>query len=91
MVKEDGTIIAKGAGKAILTAETQNGIKQQIEIEVKDADEANITKAVNNKKTNQTKKSLSPKTGDLAIELLIALMIVSGLGIVAIIIKNKKR
>ncbi len=91
LVKEDGTIIAKGAGKAILTAETQNGIKQQIEIEVKDADEANITKAVNNKKTNQTKKSLSPKTGDLAIELLIALMIVSGLGIVAIIIKNKKR
>ena len=43
LVKEDGTIIAKGAGKAILTAETQNGIKQQIEIEVKDADEANIT------------------------------------------------
>ena len=91
MVKEDGTIIAKGAGKAILTAETQNGIKQQIEIEVKDTDGANETKVVDNKKTNQTKKSLSPKTGDLAIELLIALMIISGLGIVAIIIKNKKR
>ena len=91
MVKEDGTIIAKGAGKAILTAETQNGIKQQIEIEVKDTDGANETKVVDNKKTNQTKKSLSPKTGDLAIELLIALMIISGLGIVAIIIKNKKK
>ena len=91
MVKEDGTIIAKGAGKAILTAETQNGIKQQIEIEVKDTDGANETKVVDNKKTNKTKKSLSPKTGDLAIELLIALMIISGLGIVAIIIKNKKR
>lgn len=90
LVKEDGTIIAKGTGKAILTAETQNGIKQQIEIEVKGADEASETKVVDNKKTNQTKKSLSPKTGDLAIELLIAIMIISGLGIVAIIIKNKK-
>ena len=91
MVKEDGTIIAKGAGKAILTAETQNGIKQQIEIEVKDTDGANETKVVDNKKTKKKKKTLSPKTGDLAIELLIALMIISGLGIVAIIIKNKKR
>ena len=70
LVKEDGTIIAKGTGKAILTAETQNGIKQQIEIEVKGADEASETKVVDNKKTNQTKKSLSPKTGDLKQEIL---------------------
>ena len=94
LVREDGTIVAKGAGKAILTAETSNGIKQQLEIEVLDVSSNNLvnnTKTSNNKKASKKENSLSPKTGDLAIEILIGLMIISGLGIVIILRKNKRK
>ena len=93
-VNEDRTIIAKGVGKAVLTAETSNGIKQQIEIEVKAAEEGkedNGAKTSDKKKTTKNNNSKSPRTGDIAIEILIALMAISGLGIVVILKRNKRK
>lgn len=119
-VNEDGTILAKGLGKAILTAETKNGVKTQTEIEVVDSTvdypEENPTDDVEDNEENDNKpsedqnkpeeqkpidnlenekqeenKSNSPKTGDIQIEMLITVMIISAIGIVIILRKKLKK
>ena len=118
-VNEDGTIFAKGLGKAILTVETKNGIKTQTEIEVVDStidypeedptddlenNEENDNKPNEEDKTEQQNpiddsenekqeenNSNSPKTGDLKIEVLITLMIISVIGIVIILFRKLKK
>ena len=91
-VNEDGTIVAKGLGKAILTVEAPNGVKSQIEIEVVDST-ADIEGEGSSTITNvsNVNNSNSPKTGDIAVEMLIALMIISGIGIGVIIKRNKRK
>ncbi len=90
-INEDGTIVAKGLGKAILTVEAPNGIKSQVEIEVVDdtADIENGETTVEGEKIEEN-KSNSPKTGDIAVEMFVSLMVISGLGI-AVILKKKFR
>ena len=84
-VNEDGTVTAKALGKALLTVETKDGIKSQIEIEVVDSTaDINNENAGSNAGTSTNNTSNSPKTGDMAIEVIIALMIISGIGIVVI-------
>lgn len=118
-VNEDGTIFAKGLGKAILTVETVNGVKTQTEIEVVDStidypeedptddlenNEENDNKPNEEDKTEQQNpiddsenekqeenNSNSPKTGDLKIEVLITLMIISVIGIVIILFRKLKK
>lgn len=79
-VDDKGNVIARGLGKTLITVETENGIKEQVEIEVV-SDSAAAAAAY---------KTLSPKTGDIQIELFTAIMIVSALGIAIILITNKK-
>lgn len=79
-VDEKGNVIAHAVGKTLITVETENGIKEQVEIEVvKDkaaaADEY---------------KRLSPQTGDINIEIYATIMLVSALGIVIMTITNKR-
>ena len=118
-VNEDGTIFAKGLGKAILTVETVNGVKTQTEIEVVDStidypeedptddlenNEENDNKPNEEDKTEQQNpiddsenekqeenNSNSPKIGDLKIEVLITLMIISVIGIVIILFRKLKK
>lgn len=118
-VNEDGTIFAKGLGKAILTVETVNGVKTQTEIEVVDSTidypEEDPTDDVENNEENDNKpneedkteqqnpiddsenekqeenNSNSPKTGDLKIEVLITLMIISVIGIAIILFRKLKK
>lgn len=90
-VNEDGTVIAKGLGKAVLTVEAPNGVKSQVEIEVVDstADTGNEENTENNTNTStEVNDSNSPHTADIAVEMWIALMIISGAGI-GIILKRK--
>ena len=90
-VNEDGTVIAKGLGKAVLTVEAPNGVKSQVEIEVVDstADTGNEENTENNTNTStEVNDSNSPHTADIAVEMSIALMIISGAGI-GIILKRK--
>ena len=86
-INEDGTIVAKGLGKAILTVEAPNGVKSQVEIEVVD-DTADIengeTTVEEEKAESEENKSNSPKTGDIAVEMFASLMVISGLGIAVI-------
>lgn len=92
-INEDGTIVAKGLGKAILTVEAPNGVKSQVEIEVVDdtADIENGETTVEEEKTEaEENKSNSPKTGDIAVEMFVSLMVISGLGI-AVIVRKKIR
>ena len=92
-INEDGTIVAKGLGKAILTVEAPNGVKSQVEIEVVDdtADIENGETTVEEEKTEaEENKSNSPKTGDIAVEMFVSLMVISGLGI-AVIVRKKFR
>ena len=92
-INEDGTIVAKGLGKAILTVEAPNGVKSQVEIEVVDdtADIENGETTVEEEKTEaEENKSNSPKTGDIAVEMFVSLMVISGLGI-AVILRKKFR
>ena len=90
-VNEDGTIVAKGLGKAILTVEAPNGVKSQIEIEVVDST-ADIEGEGSSTSTNASNanNSNSPKTGDIAVEIFVSLMVISGLGI-AVIVRKKFR
>ena len=92
-INEDGTIVAKGLGKAILTVEAPNGVKSQVEIEVVD-DTADIengeTTVEEEKAESEENKSNSPKTGDIAVEMFASLMVISGLGI-AVILRKKFR
>ena len=90
-INEDGTIIAKGLGKAILTVESPNGVKSQVEIEVVDdtADIEDEETTVEEEKAEEN-KSNSPKTGDIAVEMFVSLMVISGLGI-AVILRKKFR
>ena len=96
-VNEDGTVIAKGLGKAVLTVEAPNGVKSQVEIEVVDStadfnpednnnQEENVTNPEDNKAEED--KTNSPHTADIAVEMWIALMIISGVGI-GVILKRK--
>ena len=96
-VNKDGTVIAKGLGKAVLTVEAPNGVKSQVEIEVVDStadfnpednnnQEENVTNPEDNKAEED--KTNSPHTADIAVEMWIALMIISGAGI-GIILKRK--
>ena len=92
-INEDGTIVAKGLGKAILTVEAPNGVKSQVEIEVVDdtADIENGETTVEEEKAEaEENKSNSPKTGDIAVEMFVSLMVISGLGI-AVIVRKKFR
>ena len=92
-INEDGTIVAKGLGKAILTVEAPNGVKSQVEIEVVDdtADIENGETTVEEEKTEaEENKSNSPKTGDIAVEMFVSLMVISSLGI-AVIVRKKFR
>ena len=92
-INEDGTIVAKGLGKAILTVEAPNGVKSQVEIEVVDdtADIENGETTVEEEKAEvEENKSNSPKTGDIAVEMFVSLMVISGLGI-AVIVRKKIR
>lgn len=79
-VDEKGNVIARGIGKTLITVETENGIKEQVEIEVV-SDSAAAAAAY---------KTLSPKTGDIHIELFATIMVISALGIAIILITNKK-
>ena len=90
-INEDGTIVARGLGKAILTVEAPNGVKSQIEIEVVDdtADIENGDTTLEGEKAEEN-KSNSPKTGDIAVEMFVSLMVISGLGI-AVILRKKFR
>ena len=53
--------------------------------------EDNGAKTSDKKKTTKNNNSKSPRTGDIAIEILIALMAISGLGIVVILKRNKRK
>lgn len=86
-IDENGKVLAKGVGTAIITVEAENGVKNQIEITVENQN-INIDGENLNGDTNTTN---SPKTGDIAIELFVGLMIVSALGIAFILIKNKRK
>lgn len=110
-IDENGNIIAKSAGKAIITVEADNGVKNQIEIEVlepttgdnteenenggmsgenSENGEVGANKTTENKKENKTAvKTNSPHTGDIAVEGLTVLMIVSAFGIMFITRKRK--
>lgn len=79
-VDEKGNVIAHAIGKTLITVETENGIKEQVEIEV-------IRDTV---AAAAEYKRLSPKTGDINIELYTTIMIVSALGIAIILMTNKK-
>ena len=93
-INEDGTIVAKGLGKAILTVEAPNGVKSQVEIEVVDdtADIENGETTVEEEKAEaEENKSNSPKTGDIAVEMFVSLMVISGLGIAVILRKRFRK
>ena len=90
-VSEDGTVVAKGLGKAILTVVAPNGVKSQIEIEVVDSIDDPKEDETTGDTTTEENKSDSPKTGDIAVELLISLMAISGLGIAVILTKKIKK
>jgi len=78
-VDEKGNVIAHSVGRTLITVEAENGVKEQVEIEVvKD----NIAAA-------EEYKRLSPKTGDIKIELYASIMIISALGIVIILATSK--
>ena len=91
-INEDGTIVAKGLGKAILTVEAPNGVKSQVEIEVVNdtADIENGETTLEGEKAEEN-KSNSPKTGDIAVEMLITLMVISALGITVILRKKFRK
>ncbi|MCI8546707.1 MAG: hypothetical protein HFJ44_05680 [Clostridia bacterium] len=79
-VDEKGNVIAHAVGKTLITVETENGIKEQVEIEV-----------VKDKAAAAAEyKRLSPQTGDINIEIYATIMLVSALGIVIMIITNKR-
>ena len=78
-IDENGNAIAKSAGTAIITVEAENGVKNQIEI------------TVENEEIGGENTTNSPKTGDIAVELLVGLMIISVLGITMILVKNKRK
>ena len=101
-IDENGNIIAKSAGKAIITVEADNGVKNQIEIEVLepttgDNTEENENGGMSGENSengevgaNKTAvKTNSPHTGDIAVEGLTVLMIVSAFGIMFITRKRK--
>ncbi len=88
-VNDDGSIVAKGIGKAILTVETANGVRDQIEIEVIEDKDAETTNEET--QTGKLNNSIAPKTGDIAIEMLITLMTISGIGIVMILKRNRRK
>ena len=97
-IDEQGNIVAKSVGKAILRVEADNGIKNQIEIEVleenigesgegvEEISDNAISETNTNKKNNQ---SNSPHTGDLPVEGLSILMLISMLGIIFIMKRRK--
>ncbi len=97
-IDEQGNIVAKSVGKAIITVEADNGIKNQIEIEVleenigesgegvEEISDNAISETNTNKKNNQ---SNSPHTGDLPVEGLSILMLISMLGIIFIMKRRK--
>lgn len=89
-IDENGKAIAKGAGTAIITVETENGIKEQAQVIVKDPNTTVEDKGENDKESTENNSS-SPKTADIAVEMWVALMFISGLGIAAIVIKNKRK
>lgn len=79
-VDEKGNVIAHAVGKTLITVETENGIKEQVEIEV-----------VKDKAAAAAEyKRLSPQTGDINIEIYATIMLVSALGIVIMTITNKR-
>lgn len=79
-VDEKGNVIAHAIGKTLITVETENGIKEQVEIEV-----------VKDKAAAAAEyKRLSPQTGDIKIEIYATIMLISALGIVTMIITNKR-
>jgi len=79
-VDEKGNVIARAIGKTLITVETENGIKEQVEIEV----------VSNSAAAAAEYKRLSPKTGDIQIEIFTMIMIISALGMTIILIRNKK-
>ena len=91
-IDENGKVTAKSTGTAIITVETENGIKEQVEVTVKDP---NATVAGEEEGTSVAGKtgnaSSSPKTSDIAVEMWAVLMVISGLGIAVIAIKNKRK
>ena len=99
-IDENGNIIAKSAGKAIISVEAENGIKDQIEIEVIEpviedgtVENEGVTgtnEITENNENNKTEvKTTSPHTGDIAVEGLTILMIISAFGIIFISKKRK--
>lgn len=88
-IDENGRVTAKAAGTAIITVETENGIKEQVQVTVKDPNTALAGEMEDGKKVEDT--SNSPKTADIAVEMWAALMVISGIGIAAIVIKNKRK
>ena len=88
-IDENGIVTAKAAGTAIITVETENGIKEQVQVTVKDPNATVAGEGEEDGKTTNT--SSSPKTADIAVEMWAALMVISGLGIAAIVIKNKRK
>ena len=88
-IDENGRVTAKAAGTAIITVETENGIKEQVQVTVKDPNATVAGEGEEDGKTTNT--SSSPKTADIAVEMWAALMVISGLGIAAIVIKNKRK
>ena len=89
-IDENGRVTAKGVGTAIITVETENGIKEQVEVIVKDPN-AVVGEEGTSIAGETESNSSSPKTADIAIEMWIALMVISGLGIATIVIKNKRK
>ena len=107
-IDEQGNIIAKTAGKAIITVEAENGVKSQIEIEVLEPeigdnedeqkpeegeditqDNENKVENSNNEKTENAEKEVqktnSPHTGDIAVEGLAVMLVISLAGIIIIV------
>ena len=107
-IDEQGNIIAKTAGKAIITVEAENGVKSQIEIEVLEPemgdneeeqkpeegeditqDNENKVENSNNEKTENAEKEVqktnSPHTGDIAVEGLTVMLVISLAGIIIIV------
>ena len=99
-IDEQGNIIAKSAGKAIITVEANNGVKEQIEIEVlepsigdKEQESDKNTEIDSSKEISKENKlenkSNSPHTGDIKVEGLTILMTFSAIGIVYLIRKKR--
>ena len=91
---ETGVMTAVNPGKATITVVVNDKFTKTLEVTVSDEVVVEPEEGENGETgeagENEVLDSTSPNTGDIAIELFVALMLISAVGITFIVIKNRK-